>query len=81
MTHADELWNALRHSLSGDCWTPLHEIYRLVEIKVSLDHEDFLPAAPGVDEPKWRRNVRNVLQRQKILGGVLWNGRGSYRLP
>ena len=81
MIHAVELWDAIEQCLKGGRWLPLVEIYRRVEATVRLDPDDFLPSAPGGTEPKWRRNVRNVLQRQKGLGKVLWNGRAAYRLP
>ena len=81
MTHADDLWAAISRALPNDRWLPLSQLYARVQSRVQLDAEDFLPSAPGNDEPKWRRNVRNVLQRQKELGHVEWNGRGAHRLP
>ena len=33
----------------------------------------------GVDA-RWKRNVRNVLQRRKSTGEVQWDGSASYRL-
>lgn len=81
MTHAVDLWSAILRVLPRDRWLPLDQLYKRVQAYVGLDDEDFMPSAPGSSEPKWRRNVRNVLQRQKKLGHVEWNRRGSYRLP
>lgn len=81
MTHLDALWRAIQKTLPRNRWMSLTELYRGVEARVSLDAEDFLPEAPSSDTPKWRRNVRNVLQRRKALNQVLWNGNAQYKLP
>ncbi len=81
MIHSDQLWKVIQGVLPRDRWLPLGQLYPRIEARVTLDREDFLPSAPTNDEPKWKRNVRNVLQQQKATGKVLWNGHGSYRLP
>jgi hypothetical protein len=81
VTHSVELWQVIRRVLPRDRWLPLSELYARIEAEVRLDAEDFEPSSPRNGEPKWRRNVRNVLQRQKGPGLVLWDRRASYRLP
>jgi hypothetical protein len=78
--HQDELWAAIRGSLHVDRWISLSELYRRVESTISLDPDDHDPDAPGSEGARWKRNVRNVLQRRKALGHVEWDGHGRYRL-
>lgn len=58
----------------------MEEIYRIVEQNSCLDDEDWEPQAPGSDIPKWKRNVRNVLQYRKKTGEIEWDGEAKYRL-
>ena len=52
----------------------IQEIYSIVEQNTELDREDFQPAGPNDESPKWMRNVRNVLQREKEKGSIFWYG-------
>ncbi len=52
----------------------------IVEENLNLDNEDYEPQSPSSPIPKWKRNVRNVLQRRKHKGEIKWNGRGEYYL-
>jgi len=63
------------------CWVSLHDIYQTVERCGNLDLEDFEPQSPASDIPKWKRNVRNVLQYRKRTGEIDWGGDASYLLP
>ncbi len=58
----------------------LEEIYETVEQHLSLDREDFEPQSPSSDFPKWKRNVRNVLQYRKKTGKITWSGQGTYKI-
>ena len=80
MIHMPEIWECIKAQLPRRQWVALDAIYGLVEAHVVLDREDFEPQAPGSDIPKWKRNVRNVLQYRKKTGEIEWDGRGSYRL-
>ena len=80
MLHLPEIWDIIRKNLSREKWTSLEIIYRLVEQKSALDDEDRKPQAPGSDIPKWKRNVRNVLQYRKKTGEIEWDGEAKYRL-
>jgi hypothetical protein len=80
MLRLPTIWKKIQESLSSEDWTSLSEIYQLFEDGSLLDDEDFLPEAPGSSVPKWKRNVRNVLQYRKRKGQVLWNGNSHYKL-
>ena len=80
MTHSDALWKAIKSSLKRHAWTDLPVLYSAVANKTTLDTEDLNPEAPGSNVPKWKRNVRNVLQRQKMLGRVDWDRHARYKL-
>ena len=54
-------------------WRSLAEIYQGITRNLGTSQEQ--------DDRRWRRNVRNVLQRRKAAGDVLWNRAGGYRLP
>jgi hypothetical protein len=79
--HSDEIWMAIQRSLSAERWTRLSALYAAIERILQLDAEDFEPEAPGSSIPKWKRNVRNVLQQRKAWGHVLWERPALYRLP
>lgn len=78
MTHHDTIWNIMKHFCPKGKKITLNEIYEIVASNVSLDIEDFEPQAPGSNVPKWKRNVRNVLQKRKRSGEVIWLGYGEY---
>ena len=72
MISQQEIWGILESNLKTDDWTPLEQIYTLIEAQAR--------SVQGEQPLRWKRNVRNVLQRRKSGGEVEWNGRGSYRL-
>ena len=80
MLRLPDIWDVIRGKLSKEKWTSLEEIYRIVERNSNLDDEDLEPQAPGSDIPKWKRNVRNVLQYRKKTGEIEWDGEANYRL-
>ena len=63
-----EIWEVLQVHL-GTEWRHLSEVYEMVGKEVA-----------GEDAMKWKRNVRNVLQRRRASGEVEWDGKGRYRL-
>jgi hypothetical protein len=75
-----DIWDVIREKLSNEKWTSLEEIYRIVARNSNLDDEDLEPQAPGSDIPKWKLNVRNVLQYRKKTGEIEWDGEAHYRL-
>jgi hypothetical protein len=80
MLRLPEILDVIRMNLSKEIWTSLEEIYRIIELNTNLDGEDYEPQAPGSDIPKWKRNVRNVLQYRKKTGEIEWDGEAKYRL-
>lgn len=80
MTHLPEIWNCIRTKLPKGKWVELGEFYKLVEKYLPLDKEDLYPQSPTSDIPKWKRNVRNVLQYRKGIGEIEWDGKGNYKI-
>jgi hypothetical protein len=78
ITKLHEIWELIYSELPRDEWIPLQSIYTLVESRIPLKPDDFLSSAPNSDEPKWMRNVRNVLQHKKVKGDIAWDKNGRY---
>ena len=70
MTNAFMISDALDKLMRKGQHYHLEQIYMIVEGECRLDKEDFNPQAPGSSVPKWKRNVRNVLQRRKARDWV-----------
>ena len=81
ITKLHEIWEVIDFELPRDEWIPLQNIYSLIGSKLQLKPDDFLPSAPKSEEPKWMRNVRNVLQSRKINGDIAWDKNGKYMIP
>ncbi len=79
MLHSREMWNIIKSHMPRGQWILLSNIYDLVERYGNLDAEDLKPQAPRHNIPKWKRNVRNVLQRKKNIE-IQWDGNAKYRL-
>jgi len=77
MTRLPEIRDAIEKSMKRSRVYSLSEIYDMVNIQCNLDKEDFDPQAPGSNQPKWKRNVRNGLQKMKDKN-VDWRGGGLY---
>lgn len=80
MLHQPEIWKIIKDNLPNDVWVTLQEIYKIIERNVNLNDDDFEPQAPNSDIPKWKRNVRNVLQYRKQTGEIEWDGDAKYKL-
>ena len=81
MTHLYEMWPVIQRALAKRSVVHLRDLYAAVQAALCLDAEDMLPAAPGSTDPRWKRNVRNVLQQKRAEGKVEWLGAARYRLP
>ena len=81
ITSQSQIWNLIKSKLPKDKKTDLQIIYTLVEDNISLSEEDFDPESPSSGLPKWKRNVRNVLQSRKEIGDIVWFNAGTYMLP
>ncbi len=80
MLRASEIWDIILRKMPRCCWILLEDIYQSVEREGLLDDEDLKPQSPSSDIPKWKRNVRNVLQHRKRIGDIKWNGKAGYFL-
>jgi len=80
MTRLPEIWDCIRNNLSKGQWIALGDIYNLIGKNINLDGEDYEWQSPTSNIPKWKRNVRNVLQYRKGTGEIEWDGHGSYRI-
>lgn len=80
MTRLPEIWECIINYLPRGQWVGLDDIYRVITDNLKLDEEDHEWQSPSSDIPKWKRNVRNVLQYRKKTGEIAWDGHGSYKL-
>ena len=80
MIHSQEIWDIILMYMPRRQWISLNDIYHIVETYGNLDTEDFEPQSPTSDIPKWKRNVRNVLQNRKKTGKIQWGEEAKYLL-
>jgi hypothetical protein len=80
MTHLPEIWKCITKNLPRGKLVTIDDIYQLIENNLSLDEEDYEWQSPNSDIPKWKRNVRNVLQYRKNTKEIKWDNRGKYQL-
>jgi hypothetical protein len=81
ITHLQDIWIVINEKLPRDEWFHLQSIYEMIQGNIQLRPDDFLPSAPNSIEPKWMRNVRNVLQQKKSSGQIAWDKNGKYMIP
>jgi hypothetical protein len=65
MMTLNDIRRVMYRSMPVGVWIELDRLYSIVEESGELKDDDYEPSAPGNTEPKWYRNVRNVLQRDK----------------
>ena len=80
MLGLSEIWDCLQDSLPRDRWFSLEDVYDHIQSHLHLDKDDFEPEVSGSTVPKWKRNVRNVLQYRKRKGEIQWDGNANYKL-
>jgi hypothetical protein len=80
MIHLPQIWELFQLHMKTDTWYPIETIYQIIEKHHQLDDEDFEPQAPTSSIPKWKRNVRNVLQYRKTKNQLQWDGGARYKL-
>lgn len=81
MIHLPEIWQLIQTHMPRGTWIHIHQIYGLVEEHATLEDDDYYPQSPTSDIPKWKRNVRNVLQYRKGTREIQWNRDEHYMLP
>ncbi len=79
MIHQPDIWSCIQKYIPKGKWTSLADIYWIIEDNLSLDEEDYERQSPTSKGPKWKRNVRNVLQYRKGTGEIEWDGNARYR--
>lgn len=79
MIHLPEIWENLKSNLPKGQWIALDDIYADIERNLPLDQEDNEWQSPHSPIPKWKRNVRNVLQYRKKTREIEWGGHGCYK--
>jgi len=80
MIRLPEIWDIIKRHMPRNKWLSLQDVYDLINRNGQLDCEDFEPQSPTSDVPKWKRNVRNVLQYRKRTGEMEWDGDTHYRI-
>jgi hypothetical protein len=81
MLSSEEAWTALAQNAPRGEWLSIADVYAVVQRSVVLHAEDEPPISPTNRSPRWKRTIRNALQRRKALGQIEWDGAGRYRLP
>ena len=80
MTDLGEIWEIILIHMPKDRALSLKEIYRTIERNANLDSEDFEPELHTSNDPKWKRNVRNVLRYRTGTGEINWDRDTIYLL-
>jgi DNA mismatch endonuclease, patch repair protein len=79
MLSSGEAWSILNdHAPRGE-WLPLRSLYEIVQSHAKLDSADQTAMSGQNRSPRWKRTVRNILQRKKSAGVVEWDHDGRYR--
>lgn len=73
-------WQVIEKHAPRGAWLELADLYGLVTTHVSLDDADLAGVSEKTASARWKRTVRNELQRQKARGAIEWDGKGKYRL-
>jgi hypothetical protein len=81
MLTSAETWAAIASKAPSGTWLTLADIYDVVRENSTLDPVDESRMSARSRSPRWKRTVRNVLQRKKQTGAIEWDGAGRYRLP
>jgi len=75
------MWEVMQRLLPRRERVTLQQIYDLIEREIRLQADDFEPSSDLSNEPRWQRNVRNILQYRKGTGEILWTGDAEYMMP
>lgn len=73
MSKSDEIRTCLKTYAQKNVYLSLSEIYKIIEKNLVLDEDDLFCVTNEHKEPKWQRNVRNVLQSGKETSNISWN--------
>ena len=78
MISQQQIRDVLQRRMQLGCIYHLRELNAIVEEWCSLDDEDYDPQAPGSTIPKWKRNVRNVLKKDRRPAWIIYHGSAKY---
>lgn len=73
MSKSHEIRTCLEKNAKKNIYLSLSEIYNIIEKNLILDEDDLSSVTDEHKEPKWQRNVRNVLQSDKENSSITWN--------
>jgi hypothetical protein len=73
MSKSDEIRICLEKYATKKTYLSLSEIYKIIEKNLVLNEDDLSCVTDEHKEPKWQRNVRNVLQSDKESSNITWN--------
>lgn len=79
MLSSGEAWRIIDERAPRGEWLPLTKLYELVGSCTDFDGADLRALSAKNSSPRWKRTVRNALQRKKVSGAVAWDGQGRYR--
>jgi len=80
-TKSETLWTVLVDNIPLAKWIDINDLYKIVEKNFnSFTDDDLSPVTKGRTDSTWRRNLRNVLQRKKKIGEILYNGNSKYKI-
>lgn len=82
VTKQEILRNLLNDFVPKDRWIYITDIYDIIERSIEIfQPNDFDVLAEYNQQPKWKRNVRNALQKLKTNRQILWDGNSNYLFP
>ena len=73
MSKSDEIRICLKKYTPKNTYLSLSEIYKIIEKNLVLNEDDLSCVTDEHKEPKWQRNVRNVLQSDKESSNITGN--------
>ena len=73
------MWDIIKEKLPRNQVVGLQQIYSLVERHIKLTPDDWLPSAKKTVDPRWKRNIRNILQYRTDLQNETTRGSFSQK--
>lgn len=80
-TKQSTMWAVMKSTLPVNKILDIGEIYSVIEAKINLEPDDFEPSSKWGTDPRWKRNVRNILQNRKASSQIIWMKNGKYFIP
>lgn len=80
-TKQKEMWKVMEATLPRNTVISISDIYDAVENNINLTTDDMVSSSAQSSDPRWKRNVRNILQNRKTTSRIIWLRDGNYFLP